>query len=379
MVFTSHLLTPQQRYEIAFYLERMDAPDAIASRLKVQLDTIRELGHSIGWPANEKRMKWAVDQLALKEGVTPIVDDVDDEDAPDETTAPAGSPAGDNSESPLPGARDGAVPLDVDRGLGDGARRLVPVSMIEGDADNPRTGDDDDLDGLAESIAQVGLLQDIVVRRSTVGDVFVVVAGHRRLAAVKRLGWEKVHVLDRGPMSRDQVLAAMLTENSHRKDLDPVLQARAIEQLRQAMGGAGVSHAMLAHRLGRNQVWVSQRLALLALNRDDQAKVRRGDMTLGEATQTARLEAGTARAPRPGTRMHLANAHPLAHLARNRCNRLDHPRGSRVGAVACGECWEQVIRANERQDAAADSYQRGTCVTCDQPMPKLSIDLTSKG
>ena len=376
MVITTGLLTPQQRYEVAYWLEQMESPDRVADRTRVPLETVRELAQSIGWPANEKRMRGAVTQLAAKPGVTPI----QEPDTTPETTVPTGPPAGESPGIPLPGAVDGVAPLDVDLsgpGLVDVQRRLIPVKILTADPDNPRDDVvDDDLVALAESIRSVGLLQDIVVRRiQPYPDAirrFVVVAGHRRLAAVKLLGWSEVYVLDRGPMSRDQVLAAMLTENSHRKDLDPVLQAHAIEQLRVALGGPNVPHAVVAQKLGRTQVWVSERLSLLALNREDQAKLRRGDMTLGEAVRTARLEKGTARASRPGTRMHLANLHPLAHLARNRCDRLGHPRGARVGAVACGECWEQVIRANERQDATADSYQRGVCVCCQQPMPKRS-------
>lgn len=377
MVITTGLLTPQQRYEVAYWLEQMESPDRVADRTRVPLETVRELAQSIGWPANEKRMRGAVTQLAAKPGVTPI----QEPDTTPETTVPTGPPAGESPGIPLPGAVDGVAPLDVDLsgpGLVDVQRRLIPVKNLTADPDNPRDDVvDDDLVALAESIRSVGLLQDIVVRRiQPYPDAirrFVVVAGHRRLAAVKLLGWSEVYVLDRGPMSRDQVLAAMLTENSHRKDLDPVLQAHAIEQLRVALGGPNVPHAVVAQKLGRTQVWVSERLSLLALNREDQAKLRRGDMTLGEAVRTARMEKGTARAPRPGTRMHLANLHPLASLARNRCDRLGHPRGARVGAVACGECWEQVIRANEREDAAADSYIRGTCVCCQQPMPKRSV------
>ena len=383
MLHTSTLITAQQRYEVAYWLERMESPSTAADRVGVPLEAVRELGHSIGWPANEKRMRSSVTQLGSKPGVHPVnslpLDDDVDEDtaaaAAPQTTVPSGSPTGPSLEPPLTRPVDGETPLGAGKGgspLPRAERRFIPVADLRPDPDNPRdhTTTDEDLPALADSIRQVGLLQDIVARQD--GDRVIVVAGHRRLAAVRSLGWELVPVLVHEAMSRDQVLAAMLSENSHRKDLDPILQAHAVEQLRVAMGGENVSHQEVAAKLGRTQVWVSERLSLLALNREDQARVRRGDMTLGEAVRTARLEKGTARAKRPGTRNHLANLHPLAHHARNRCDRLGHPRGARVGAVACGECWEQVIRANERQDATADSYQRGVCVCCQQPMPKRS-------
>lgn len=52
--------------------------------------------------------------------------------------------------------------------------------------------------------------------------------------------------------------------------------------------------------------------------------------------------------------------------------RLAHPKGRKVGGMACGECWESVIRADERESAQALSGQLGKCVTCDSPVEKTA-------
>lgn len=242
------------------------------------------------------------------------------------------------------------------------------LTDITPDAENARE-DVGDVEELANSMAANGLLQPIVVRRHTddTGRTrLVVVAGHRRLAAAQLLQWTHIPTIVRGDMRPDAVLAAMLVENGQRKDLDPNEEARALHRL-QTQSREHLSHAELARRIGRTQVHVSGRLTLLALPTEDQELLRAGEMNLGDAIKRARVLSGRVRATNSTGHPHLGVEHDLASRARARCRRLNHRSKGRnsVGGVACGDCWEQVIRADEREHLHTQSNERGRCVLCD--------------
>lgn len=285
--------------------------------------------------------------------------------------APANRPAAAKTPTtpttPTPAARPTAVPT-APRPAPPAARRgsagslvEVPVADVHPDPDNPREHVDD-IEDLAASIASAGLLQPIVVRR-LVGRL-TVVAGHRRLAAVKHLRWDTVPVIIRADMRPDDVLAAMLIENGQRTDLDPVEEARALRRLKSQMGEC--TDAALAARVGRGQLHVGNRLAILALPLEDQELLRAGQMNIGDAVRRGRIASGRVRASNSTGHPHLGVEHDLARQARARCIRLGHKSKGRnsVGGVACGACWESVIRADERDQAHARSAQVGHCVTC---------------
>lgn len=244
------------------------------------------------------------------------------------------------------------------------------VSDITPDPDNPRE-DVGDVSELANSMAAAGLLQPIVVRRHTdeQGKTrHLVVAGHRRLAAAQLLGWKTAQVIVRADMRPDAVLAAMLIENGQRTDLDPIEEARALRKLKAQMG-EGAKDADVARRVGRPQSHVASRMILLSLPIEEQEEIRTGAMTLTEGRARARIASGrirTASIGRSGVG-HLSASHDLAPRAKARCLRLKHSRGQGkgVGGIACGECWESVIRADERDHLHEHSARTGKCPICD--------------
>lgn len=244
------------------------------------------------------------------------------------------------------------------------AERLaqIPVTDLQSDPDNPREKIlDTDVEELADSIAEVGLLQPIVARQTARG--LVVVAGHRRLAAVKLLGWTKAPVIVRGDMRPDHVLAAMLIENGQRRDLDPIEEARGLKKLK---AHDDLTDIELAKKVGRSQPFVSSRLALLLLSADDQDRVRSGQLGIVQATNLGRLNGGKVRKHKPhrDRENHFGSTHELARLVAARCKRLGHT--SKVaGGMGCGECWESVIRADERDDLQKRLARTGNCPTCE--------------
>jgi ParB/RepB/Spo0J family partition protein len=103
----------------------------------------------------------------------------------------------------------------------------LPLELIDASASNPRQRMRE-VDELAASIAAHGLLQAVVVRPD--GDRYVVVAGHRRLAAVTQLGWTHVAATVR-EVAPDEAYLLTLIENLQRSDLSPREEARALEVL----------------------------------------------------------------------------------------------------------------------------------------------------
>lgn len=240
----------------------------------------------------------------------------------------------------------------------------VQIEQLFPDPNNPReeVGDDDDLQQLAESMHHEGLIQPIIARRDLATGRLIVVAGHRRLAAAQLLRWGTVPTVIRRDMRPDAILAAMLIENGQRKDLDPIEEARALHRLKHEHGIK--FHAELGHRVGRTQNYVSGRLALMALTPVEQEEVRAGHLKIAEATARGRMNAGNVRTLGQTKGWHLDHAHELATQVKARCIRLGHSRGRTVGGIGCGDCWESVIRADERAALTRANVEQGTCPTC---------------
>lgn len=258
-----------------------------------------------------------------------------------------------------------AEPTEAAAAMGGRELLSVKVQDLHPDPDNPRE-DVGDVDELAASIRESGLLQPIVARRH--GTALVVVAGHRRLAALQRLGVDVTEVLVVKDMRPADVLAAMLIENGQRRDLDPIEEARAYDRLRVDRGWTADD---VAKRVGRSKAVVYERLALLNLSLEQQELVRAGQMSRQEGAQAGRARAGTTRT-HATYRFHLGAEHPLAGNARARCLRVHKQQGVTVrivGSTACGECWEHVIRADETRHAYRRSASTGQCVVCEQPLP----------
>ncbi|MFJ9551787.1 ParB/RepB/Spo0J family partition protein [Streptomyces erythrochromogenes] len=164
----------------------------------------------------------------------------------------------------------------------------LPVNMISLNPANPRTTLGD-LSDLAASLRDHGQKQAITImsRFSYVeanpdraqeldeGTEYVVIDGNSRLAASREAGLANIKVMldeDLGSTA-DEILESSLIANIHRQDLDPLDEARVLQQLLQSAG----TQEALAARLHRSQGWVSQRLALLSLTPELQSKLVAGE------------------------------------------------------------------------------------------------------
>lgn len=164
--------------------------------------------------------------------------------------------------------------------------RELPISAISPNPRQPRgVFDEDELEGLAASIRDVGLLQPLVVR-STGDERFELVAGERRLRAARKAGLQRVPALVRDTDDVD-LLKEALVENIHRVQLNPLEEAAAYQQL---LEDFEVTQEELARRLGKSRPTISNAIRLLALPASVQRKVAAGVLSAGHAKAVLALE-----------------------------------------------------------------------------------------
>jgi ParB family chromosome partitioning protein len=185
----------------------------------------------------------------------------------------------------------------LEQGLGAGAARLilhapeeleqaaaalpateVAVATIDPNPWQPRSVlGEADLAELAASLREHGLVQPIVVRAR--GDRHQLIAGQRRLAAARRLGWERVavRVLD---VDDRQMAEIAIVENLQRRDLDALEKAASFKQY---LATWGCTQEELAKRLSIDRSHVANLIRLLDLPEAVQEKLRSGAVSMGHA------------------------------------------------------------------------------------------------
>lgn len=147
-----------------------------------------------------------------------------------------------------------AVPLDQDA-------YEIAIKHVEPDPQQPRkTFDDAELQNLAASIRENGLLQPIVVYRADQSDRYRIIAGERRYRAAILAGKTTVPCLEMPPdFDRALVDQLQLVENIQRADLHPIEAAHAIEAY---MDRHGLSQRDAAQKLGKPLAFVAELLAI---------------------------------------------------------------------------------------------------------------------
>ncbi len=151
------------------------------------------------------------------------------------------------------------------------------------------TFDEDALEELAASIAEVGLLQPVVVRK--LGPArYELVMGERRMRASQRAGLDRIPAIVRETSDNDMLRDALI-ENLHRAQLDPLEEAAAYKQL---LDDFGATHEQLAQRIGRSRPHISNTLRLLNLPPAVQKRVAAGVISAGHARALLSLDSPLA-------------------------------------------------------------------------------------
>ncbi|NND76368.1 MAG: ParB/RepB/Spo0J family partition protein [Ilumatobacter sp.] len=181
-------------------------------------------------------------------------------------------------------------------GLGKGLSSLIPASEVEGDAgaaflaevptaavapnpNQPRVHfAEEGLVELAASIAEMGVLQPILVRPLDAGS-YELIAGERRWRAAQRAGLTTIPAIVRATDDVSSVEQA-LVENLHREDLTPLEEAAAFQQL---IEDFELTHDQVATRVGKSRSAITNTIRLLGLPPAVQSLLADGQLSAGHA------------------------------------------------------------------------------------------------
>ena len=156
----------------------------------------------------------------------------------------------------------------------------MDINAIEPNPYQPRAGlDPEKLQALADSMRAHGLIQPLVVRRGDERDRYVLIAGERRWRAARLAGMTSVPVVVK-EAAPQAMLELALVENVARADLSPLEEAAAYRQL---IDEFGLTQAVIAERVGRSRVSVTNTLRLLAAPEPIQVALTEGRITEGHA------------------------------------------------------------------------------------------------
>lgn len=164
----------------------------------------------------------------------------------------------------------------------------LPLQRIEPNPNQPRKRFDEvELQALADSIAQHGLLQPLAVRDMGNG-YYQIIAGERRWRACRLAGLSEVPVTVVEADDRT-VMELALVENLQREDLNPMEEA---EGYRVLLEEYGLTQEQAAQQVGKSRSAVANALRLLTLSDEVRALVESGELTAGHARALLTLPNG---------------------------------------------------------------------------------------
>jgi len=166
--------------------------------------------------------------------------------------------------------------------LSRGGPREIEIGRIRPNPHQPRTHfDETAIDELADSIAERGVLQPILLRAS--GDGFEIVAGERRWRAAQRAGLHAIPAIVR-EIDDSATAELALIENIQREDLNAVEEAEGYRQLVNRYGHTQEAVAKIVHK---SRSHVANLLRLLDLPEFVRQSLMRGDINMGHARAIA--------------------------------------------------------------------------------------------
>lgn len=177
------------------------------------------------------------------------------------------------------------VAPDDDRGSAPQQSRrpdfLVPIEKVFPNPNQPRRSFvAEQLEDLAASIREKGVIQPLIVRRRVLAEgTFEIVAGERRWRAAQMAQLHELPVLLR-EFDDTEVLEIAIIENIQRADLNPVEEAAGYKQLMEKFGH---TQDKLAEVLGKSRSYIANLVRLLQLPEEVQAYLRDGKMSAGHA------------------------------------------------------------------------------------------------
>lgn len=171
-----------------------------------------------------------------------------------------------------------AAPVRVPAAAAAGGVNQIPLSEIQPNPFQPRrTFNDGQLEELAASIREQGLLQPIVVRPIAGG--YQLIVGERRFRAAQMVGLTAVPALVR-TSGDQQSLEMAIIENLQREDLNPIEQAEAFARL---AGEFRLTQEQIGQKTGKDRASIANFLRLLKLEPKVRELIRNGALSFGQA------------------------------------------------------------------------------------------------
>ena len=243
----------------------------------------------------------------------------------------------------------------------------IELSRIAASPYQPRRSiDEASIQELAESIRRFGLLTPLLVRRCTAGE-YELIAGERRLRALKTLGWTHADAIVLSAYDRDCALIGLI-ENLEREDLHYLDEAEACRRI---LHEHGLTQEELASVLSMSPSALANRLRLLRLSVETRAFLRESGLSERHARALLKLEDGQEQLEfarlavkskwsvrqLEGQIAHSLNA---AHAARAAKPELRLIRDNRLVINALNDTVRQLkrigVHASSRVEAHGDSY-----------------------
>jgi len=162
----------------------------------------------------------------------------------------------------------------------------IEVVLIRANPYQPRLDfDRKALQELKESIREKGIIQPITVRNS--GDGYELIAGERRLRAVRDLGLERVPAYIISVETKEEMLELAIIENVQREKLNPIEQAKAFQRL---IDECSLTQEEVAKKIGKDRTTITNVIRLLKLPAEIQKSVQTEEITMGHARSLLSVE-----------------------------------------------------------------------------------------
>ena len=161
------------------------------------------------------------------------------------------------------------------------AIRKAPIELLRPSPRNPRRRFDDvELDELAASIRERGVIQPVLVRAiPEAADTYEIIAGERRWRAAQRAGKHEIPIIIVNAGERE-ALEIAIVENVQRTDLNALEEAAGYAQL---AADYGYSHSDIARVVGKSRSHIANTMRLLNLPAHTQTLLSAGQLSAGHA------------------------------------------------------------------------------------------------
>ncbi len=233
----------------------------------------------------------------------------------------------------------------------------LPLQKVEPNPNQPRHRfDEEELQALADSISEHGILQPLAVRKME-GGFYQIIAGERRWRAARLAGLQEVPVV---VVEADDktVMELALIENLQRQDLNPMEEAEGYRVLTEEYG---LTQEEAAARVGKSRPAVANALRLLALPDEVRELVEKGELSAGHARAILSLPTKTKQKTAAqrilALRLSVRQAEAMCKRLAAEEKKPEPPKHTGVDYVA--ECEKALSRRLDRKVRIVNGKRKG--------------------